>query len=94
MRLQGQHQTQARFDFNMSYVFFSDFMHDFYTVLFLFTSGGGDVKIESHKLNIKAKSKIGSMDNVGPGNGQTNGHKVKLHTVILLILLLVLSLRS
>ncbi|KAM7401323.1 hypothetical protein PAMA_005492 [Pampus argenteus] len=40
--------------------------------------GGGDVKIESHKLNIKAKSKIGSMDNVGPGNGHTNGHKVKL----------------
>ncbi|XP_069366994.1 microtubule-associated protein 4 isoform X4 [Paralichthys olivaceus] len=37
--------------------------------------GGGDVKIESHKQNIKAKSKIGSLDNVGPGNGQTNGHK-------------------
>ncbi|XP_028282754.1 microtubule-associated protein 4-like isoform X3 [Parambassis ranga] len=37
--------------------------------------GGGDVKIETHKLNIKAKSKVGSMDNVGPGNGQTNGHK-------------------
>ncbi|XP_035027118.1 microtubule-associated protein 4 isoform X2 [Hippoglossus stenolepis] len=37
--------------------------------------GGGDVKIESHKPNIKAKSKIGSLDNVGPGNGQTNGHK-------------------
>ncbi|KAF7222849.1 microtubule-associated protein 4 isoform X2 [Nothobranchius furzeri] len=37
--------------------------------------GGGDVKIESHKLNIKAKSKIGSLDNVGQGNGQTNGHK-------------------
>lgn len=43
---------------------------------FLLFSGGGDVKIESHKLNIKAKSKIGSMDNVGGGNGQTNGHKV------------------
>lgn len=42
---------------------------------FLF-SGGGDVKIDSHKPNIKAKSKIGSMDNVGGGNGQTNGHKV------------------
>ncbi|KAM8850371.1 uncharacterized protein AB9W97_021578 isoform 4-T4 [Spinachia spinachia] len=37
--------------------------------------GGGDVKIESHKQNIKAKSKIGSMDNMGPGNEQTNGHK-------------------
>ncbi|XP_033507082.1 uncharacterized protein map4l isoform X5 [Epinephelus lanceolatus] len=37
--------------------------------------GGGDVKIESHKQNIKTKSKIGSMDNVGPGNEQTNGHK-------------------
>ncbi|XP_075887685.1 uncharacterized protein LOC142891767 isoform X3 [Nelusetta ayraudi] len=37
--------------------------------------GGGDVKIDSHKPNIKAKSKIGSMDNVGGGNGQTNGHK-------------------
>lgn len=36
------------------------------------------MKIESHKLNIKAKSKVGSMDNVGPGNGQTNGHKVEL----------------
>lgn len=44
----------------------------------LISSGGGDVKIESHKLNIKAKSKVGSMDNVGPGNGETNGHKVKL----------------
>lgn len=40
--------------------------------------GGGDVKIESHKLNIKAKSKVGSLDNMGPGNGQTDGHKVKL----------------
>ncbi|RVE62004.1 hypothetical protein OJAV_G00173050 [Oryzias javanicus] len=39
--------------------------------------GGGDVKIESHKQNIKAKSKIGSLDNVEPGNGQTNGHKEK-----------------
>ncbi|XP_043991446.1 microtubule-associated protein 4 isoform X5 [Gambusia affinis] len=37
--------------------------------------GGGDVKIESHKVNIKAKSKIGSLDNVGPGSEQTNGHK-------------------
>ncbi|XP_037538053.1 microtubule-associated protein 4 [Nematolebias whitei] len=37
--------------------------------------GGGDVKIESHKLSVKAKSKIGSLDNVGQGNGQTNGHK-------------------
>lgn len=35
------------------------------------------MKIESHKMNIKAKSKVGSMDNVGPGNGQTNGHKVR-----------------
>ncbi|KAA8586672.1 hypothetical protein FQN60_000508 [Etheostoma spectabile] len=39
--------------------------------------GGGDVKIETHKQNIKAKSKIGSMDNVGPGNDQTNGHKLQ-----------------
>lgn len=38
------------------------------------------MKIESHKLNIKAKSKVGSQDNVGPGSGQTNGHKVTLHT--------------
>ncbi|XP_035490917.1 microtubule-associated protein 4 isoform X4 [Scophthalmus maximus] len=37
--------------------------------------GGGDVKIESLKVNNKARSKIGSMDNVGPGNAQTNGHK-------------------
>uniref|UniRef100_UPI0037E8D77D microtubule-associated protein tau-like isoform X1 n=1 Tax=Semicossyphus pulcher TaxID=241346 RepID=UPI0037E8D77D len=37
--------------------------------------GGGDVKIDSHKPNMKAKSKVGSMDNVGPGNGQANGHK-------------------
>ncbi|XP_035860773.1 microtubule-associated protein 4 isoform X3 [Sander lucioperca] len=39
--------------------------------------GGGDVKIETHKQNIKTKSKIGSMDNVGPGNEQTNGHKLQ-----------------
>ncbi|XP_034743544.1 microtubule-associated protein 4 isoform X4 [Etheostoma cragini] len=39
--------------------------------------GGGDVKIETHKQNIKAKSKIGSMDNMGPGNDQTNGHKLQ-----------------
>ncbi|XP_030260041.1 microtubule-associated protein 4 isoform X1 [Sparus aurata] len=37
--------------------------------------GGGDVKIDSNKPNIKAKSKVGSMDNVGQGNGQANGHK-------------------
>lgn len=35
------------------------------------------MKIGSHKLNIKAKSKVASMDNMGPGNGETNGHKVK-----------------
>lgn len=34
------------------------------------------MKIESHKLNIKAKSKVGSMDNMGTGSEQTNGHKV------------------
>ncbi|CAL8322018.1 unnamed protein product [Arctogadus glacialis] len=42
--------------------------------------GGGDVKIESHKMSIKAKSKIGSLDNVGldpPSSGATNGHKEK-----------------
>lgn len=38
------------------------------------------MKIESQKLNMKAKSKVGSLDNVGPGNGQTNGHKVKFNT--------------
>ncbi|XP_036940744.1 microtubule-associated protein 4 isoform X3 [Acanthopagrus latus] len=37
--------------------------------------GGGDVKIDSNKPNIKTKSKVGSMDNVGQGNGQANGHK-------------------
>ncbi|XP_074506302.1 uncharacterized protein LOC141776544 isoform X5 [Sebastes fasciatus] len=37
--------------------------------------GGGDVKIEANKQNLKTKSKIGSMDNVGPDNGHTNGHK-------------------
>lgn len=36
------------------------------------------MKIESHKMNVKPKSKVGSMDNVGPGNEQTNGHKVRL----------------
>lgn len=41
------------------------------------SSGGGEMKVESHKMNIKAKSKVGSMDNVGPGDGQTNGHKVR-----------------
>lgn len=44
----------------------------------LSSSGGGDMKIESHKMNTKAKSKVGSMDNVGAGNGQSNGHKVRL----------------
>lgn len=44
----------------------------------LSSSGGGEMKIESHKMNVKAKSKVGSMDNVGPGNEQTNGHKVRL----------------
>ncbi|KAG7271948.1 hypothetical protein CRUP_007719 [Coryphaenoides rupestris] len=41
--------------------------------------GGGDVKIESHKMNIKAKSKVGSLDNVGldaAHSSATNGHKV------------------
>lgn len=42
----------------------------------LYLAGGGDVKIESHKTNVKAKSKIGSMDNVGPDSGVDNG-KVK-----------------
>ncbi|XP_061746099.1 microtubule-associated protein tau-like isoform X2 [Nerophis ophidion] len=37
--------------------------------------GGGDVKIESHKMNIKAKSKIGSLDNIGHSDSQSNGHK-------------------
>ncbi|XP_068604921.1 microtubule-associated protein tau-like [Brachionichthys hirsutus] len=37
--------------------------------------GGGEMKIESQKQNIKSKSKAGSMENVGPGSGQTNGHK-------------------
>ncbi|KAK7123278.1 hypothetical protein R3I93_021633 [Phoxinus phoxinus] len=33
--------------------------------------GGGEVKIESHKVNFKAQSKVGSMDNVNhePGGG-------------------------
>lgn len=38
------------------------------------------MKIESHKMNIRAKSKIGSLDNVGldpPNSGTTNGHKVR-----------------
>ena len=38
------------------------------------------MKIESHKMSIKAKSKIGSLDNVGldpPSSGATNGHKVR-----------------
>ncbi|XP_061551251.1 microtubule-associated protein 4 isoform X2 [Phycodurus eques] len=47
----------------------------FWSHINTFNAGGGDVKIESHKLNIKAKSKIGSLDNVGQGNAQTNGHK-------------------
>uniref|UniRef100_A0AAQ4PVN5 Microtubule-associated protein n=1 Tax=Gasterosteus aculeatus aculeatus TaxID=481459 RepID=A0AAQ4PVN5_GASAC len=34
-----------------------------------------NIKHNPHKQNIKAKSKIGSMDNMGPGNEQTNGHK-------------------
>ena len=66
-----------------SVLFSSVFLHlntiPFHSILLLFfILGGGDVKIDSHKPNMKAKSKIGSLDNVGPGNGQTNGHKVKL----------------
>ena len=34
--------------------------------------GGGDVKIESHKVNFKdkAQSKVGSMDNLGGSPGK------------------------
>ena len=82
MWLQGQHQTQARFTFKLqlssAFLPSNIFLLRVLTVNFVFIPGGGDVKIESHKLNIKAKSKIGSLDNVGLGNGQTNGHKVKL----------------
>lgn len=39
----------------------------------MFLVGGGDIKIESHKVNFKdkAQSKVGSMDNVShtPGGG-------------------------
>lgn len=41
--------------------------------LFMCAAGGGDVKIESHKVSFKdkAQSKVGSMDNVShsPGGG-------------------------
>nr|XP_023698206.1 microtubule-associated protein 4-like isoform X4 [Paramormyrops kingsleyae] len=42
--------------------------------------GGGDVKIESHKVNVKAQSKVGSMDNMnhnpGGGNIKIESHKL------------------
>lgn len=89
MWLQGQHQTQARSYSKLSNQFFLNmcFFSCVFILVLFFTPGGGDVKIESHKLNIKAKSKVGSMDNVGPGNGQTNGHKVKLRLLTCLLLL-------
>lgn len=41
--------------------------------MLMFLVGGGDIKIESHKVNFKdkAQSKVGSMDNVShaPGGG-------------------------
>lgn len=79
MWLQGQHQTQAR-SIPKHLCFFLPLNPNGIILIFPFflIPGGGDVKIESHKLNIKAKSKIGSMDNVGAGNGQTNGQKVTL----------------
>lgn len=46
------------------------------------------MKIESHKMNIKAKSKIGSLDNVDEGDAQTNGHKV---TLILCMVFLIMQ---
>ena len=45
-----------------------------YVVLTLSFPGGGDVKIESHKVNVKAQSKIGSLDNIGLEKGNGNGH--------------------
>ncbi|XP_041100539.1 microtubule-associated protein 4-like isoform X2 [Polyodon spathula] len=46
--------------------------------------GGGEVKIESHKTNLKDKtqSKIGSMDNVGrePGSGNVKGEEEEAAT--------------
>lgn len=53
-------------------------------------AGGGDVKIESHKVSFKdkAQSKVGSMDNVShlPGGGNIKvslSHKsTQLHTFL------------
>lgn len=39
-------------------------------------SGGVDGKIESQKDNVKAKAKVGSMDNVGQEPGGGNGKVV------------------
>lgn len=59
-------------------------------------AGGGDVKIESHKVSFreKAQSKVGSMDNVShsPGGGNV---KVRLsHTKSVCTLLLCLETRT
>lgn len=78
MWLQGQHETQARSSFKLHFRAFVLLFTLVFSHVLVCAAGGGDVKIESHKLSIKAKSKIGSLDNVGQGNGQTNGHKVKL----------------
>lgn len=47
--------------------------------MLIFLIGGGDIKIESHRVNFKekAQSKVGSMDNVShaPGGGNV---KVRL----------------
>lgn len=50
-------------------------------------AGGGDVKIESHKVNFreKAQSKVGSMDNVshspGGGNIKVRSQATAVHAV-------------
>ena len=42
--------------------------------------GGGDVKLEAHKVNVKAQSKIGSTDNLNHAHGDDNA-KVRLCVV-------------
>lgn len=48
-------------------------------------AGGGDVKIESHKMNFreKAQSKVGSLDNVSHSPGGGNITVRSAHTQIL-----------
>jgi len=54
----------------MALLFVSRFLQMFYT--FICILGGGNVEIKSEKLDFKAQSKVGSLENIGhvPRGGQ------------------------